>query len=253
MTIELFYTALYLMIAIAVVVFIALYFVDAGYGMFNTARWGKTVSNRVGWTIMEAPVFCILVAMWICSDRNNMLVPSMMLSLMVLHYFNRAFIYPSLFPTKSRMPVAIVCMAITFNLINGTLQGGWLMYLAPIDMYTAGWLQTPQFIGGLLLFFTGMAINIHSDKVIRNLRKPGDTRHYLPQKGLYKYVTSANYFGELVEWTGFAILTWSLSGAVFAIWTFANLVPRANAIYKRYRTEFGDEVGKRKRIIPFIY
>ena len=87
------------------------------------------------------------------------------------------------------------------------------------------------------------------------MRKPDDTRHYLPKKGMFKYVTSANYFGEFVEWFGFAILTWSLSGAVFALWTFANLAPRAAKIYDNYKKEFGDELDtlKVKRIIPFIY
>ena len=78
-------------------------------------------------------------------------------------------------------------------------------------------------------------------------------RHYLPQKGMYRYVTSANYFGEIVEWAGWAILTCSLSGLVFLWWTIANLVPRANAIWHRYREEFGDEVGNRKRVFPFLY
>ena len=70
---------------------------------------------------------------------------------------------------------------------------------------------------------------------------------------MFNYVTSANYFGELVEWCGFAILTWSASGALFAWWTFANLVPRANTIWHKYKAMFGKEVGNRKRIIPFIY
>lgn len=107
---------------------------------------------------------------------------------------------------------------------------------------------------GAAIFFIGMAINLHADHVIRNLRKPGDTRHYLPEKGFYRYVTSANYFGELVEWTGFALLTASPAAWVFVWWTAANLVPRADAIYKRYCEEFGKQaVGSRKRIIPYIY
>jgi 3-oxo-5-alpha-steroid 4-dehydrogenase 1 len=110
-----------------------------------------------------------------------------------------------------------------------------------------------MFIIGTMIFFVGMLINLHSDNVIRHLRKPGDTRHYLPAKGLYKYVTSANYFGEIVEWGGWALLTFSWSGLVFFWWTFANLVPRANAIYRRYRSEFGDAVGSRKRVFPYIY
>lgn len=72
-------------------------------------------------------------------------------------------------------------------------------------------------------------------------------------KGMYRYVTSANYFGEIVEWAGWAILTCSLSGLVFLWWTIANLVPRANAIWCRYREEFGDAVGERKRVFPFLY
>ncbi|MBQ2452334.1 MAG: 3-oxo-5-alpha-steroid 4-dehydrogenase, partial [Bacteroidales bacterium] len=58
-----------------------------------------------------------------------------------------------------------------------------------------------------------------------------------------------------VEWVGFAILTWSFSGAVFAIWTFANLAPRAARIYERYKQEFPEQLDtkKVKRIIPFIY
>ena len=151
------------------------------------------------------------------------------------------------------MPVSIMLMGVVFNVLNGFMQGEWLFYLAPADRYTTEWLTTPPFIIGTLIFFTGMVINWHSDNVIRHLRQPGDTRHYLPQKGLYRYVTSANYFGELVEWTGFAILTWSAAGAVFAWWTFANLVPRANAIYHRYQQEFGTQMGKRKRIFPFLY
>jgi 3-oxo-5-alpha-steroid 4-dehydrogenase 1 len=72
---------------------------------------------------------------------------------------------------------------------------------------------------------------------------------------MFNYVTSANYFGELIEWLGFAILTWSVSGLVFFIWTFANLVPRANAIYKRYKQEFPEEMQRKKlkRVIPFVY
>ena len=151
------------------------------------------------------------------------------------------------------MPIGIMLMGITFNILNGYMQGEWIFHLAPQSMYTTSWLYTPQFIIGTILFFTGMAINIQSDHIVRHLRKPGDTNHYLPQKGLFRQVTSANYFGEIVEWCGFAILTWSASGAVFAWWTFANLVPRANTLYNKYKVMFGDKLGNRKRIIPFIY
>lgn len=253
MSIEHFNWLLWGMIFVALVVFIALYFVQAGYGMFNNGKWGRTISNKWGWMIMEAPVFCILLVLWLLSDRRQMLVPSLMVGLMMLHYFQRAFVFPFLFKSESRMPVVIMCMAILFNLFNASIQGGWILYLSPVERYTTEWLSTPQFCIGVILFFTGLGINLHSDHIIRNLRQPGDTRHYLPEKGLYRYVTSANYFGEIVEWIGFALLTWSFAGLVFVIWTCANLIPRAHSIYLRYKSEFGDQVGNRKRVIPFIY
>lgn len=244
---------LWAMSGTALVVFIALYFVKAGYGMFRDSRWGISIDNKTAWVLMEAPVFVVMCLLWWDSDRRTDTVPLICFLLFQLHYFQRSFIFPLLMKGKSRMPIAIMAMGIVFNVLNGVMQGEWLFYLAPADRYTEAWLRTPQFIAGTVLFFIGMGINLHSDNVIRHLRRPGDTRHYLPAKGLYRYVTSANYFGEIVEWTGFALLTWSAAGAVFVWWTFANLVPRADAIYKRYQTEFGDEVGRRKRIFPFIY
>lgn len=203
--------------------------------------------------LMEAPVFFVMAGMWWTSERRFLPVECVFFALFQLHYFQRAFLFPWLLKGKSRMPVAILLMGVTFNLLNGYIQGEWIFYLSPLNLYTPQWLGSPQFIIGILLFFVGMVINWHSDRVIRHLRKPGDTRHYLPEKGLYRYVTSANYLGEIVEWAGWAILTWSLSGAVFLWWTIANLVPRANAIWHRYREEFGEAVGSRKRVFPFIY
>lgn len=245
-----------LLIAMAVVgaiVFVALYFVEAGYGMLFDKKWGTPIPNKIAWVAMEAPVFLVMLVLWAGSERQFETVPLLFFLFFELHYFQRSFIFPFLIKGKSKMPTGIMAMGIVFNVLNGYIQGMWIFYLAPETMYTLGWLTTPQFIIGTILFFGGMGINWQSDYIVRHLRRPGDTRHYLPKGGMFNYVTSANYFGELVEWCGFAILTWSASGALFAWWTFANLVPRANTIWHKYKTMFGPEVGNRKRIIPFIY
>lgn len=253
MTIEYFTWFLIVMAVIAGIVFVALYFVEAGYGMLFDKKWGFPISNKVAWICMEAPVFIVMFALWYGSERRFELVSLLLFLLFELHYFQRSFIFPLLMKGKSKMPVGIMWMGIVFNILNGYMQGEWIFYLAPQDLYTEAWLRSPQFVVGTLLFFVGMGINWHSDYIIRHLRKPGDTNHYLPKGGMFDYVTSANYFGEIVEWCGFAVLTWSASGAVFAWWTIANLVPRANAIYHKYKAMFGDELGNRKRVFPFIY
>ena len=242
------------MAVIAVFVFIALYFVKAGYGIFRTKQWGLSINNKVAWVMMEAPVFIVMLYMWASNGASTALPSFLAFLLFQLHYFQRSFIFPMLMKGKSRMPIAIMLMGITFNVINGLLIGTSL-FVFPPSLFDEGmaYLTHPTSIAGIAIFFVGMAINLHSDHVIRHLRKPGDTRHYLPQKGFYRYVTSANYLGELVEWTGFALLCSTPAAWLFVLWTAANLVPRAAAIHRHYREEFGEAVGTRKRVIPFVY
>lgn len=256
-----YYIILTSMAVMAVIVFVALFYFKAGYGYLSTSKWGPKISNKAAWVIMEAPAFIFLLYQTInfaasgVETGNSRTVLYIMAGLFLLHYFQRSFIFPFLMRGKSKMPIAIMLMGMTFNTLNAYLIGGWLYSQAPAGMYGTHWLWSPQFIIGTVVFFTGMAINLHSDHIIRNLRKPGDTKHYIPRKGLYKYVTSANYFGEFTEWVGYAILTWSPAGLLFAAWTFANLAPRAKSLTAKYEEEFGEEYKslKKKHIIPFIW
>ncbi len=246
---------LIVMAVVAVVVFVSLYFVDAGYGKFYKSNWGPSLDNHWGWFLMEVPVFIVMLVLWMLSDRRGDFVRLVFLLLFELHYFHRSFIFPRQLRGHNRMPWTIVLMGALFNTLNALMQGGWIFFISPDDYYPQGWLTSLPFLAGTALFIAGMYVNIQSDSIIRNLRKPGDTAHYLPKGGMFRYVTSANYFGEFMEWVGFAILTWSWAGAVFALWTFANLAPRAARIYDLYSQEFPGELDtqKVKRILPFIY
>ena len=249
------------MAAMAVIVFVALFFFKAGYGYLSSSNWGPKINNKVAWILMEAPAFIFLLYYTVSfslsgiETGNSKIVLYIMAGLFLLHYFQRSFIFPLLMRGKSTMPIAVMLMGLVFNTLNAYMIGGWLYGAAPSGMYTTAWLYSPKFIIGLVIFVLGMGINLHSDHVIRNLRKPGDTKHYIPYKGFYRYVTSANYFGELTEWIGFAILTWSPAGLLFAVWTFANLAPRAKSLTEKYVQEFGNEYTKlnKKHIIPFIW
>lgn len=253
-----FYDFCSLMVLIGLVVWVALYFVDAGYGKMVSDKWGPAINNKIGWMLMECPVFLVMLYLWATSDVRFELPYLVMFLFFQIHYFHRSFISPALMRGNSKMPLVIMGLSVVWNLINGYLQGKWLFHLAPEHMpYADSWLLSWQFILGSCIFFLGMAINVSSDYIIRHLRQPGDTKHYLPKGGMYNYVTSANYLGEIIEWIGWAILTWSYAGFVFAWFTASNLVPRSHAIYKKYQQEFAEEFNARKpklkRIIPFIY
>ena len=64
MELNTFYNFLFIMSLIGLVVFISLYFVDAGYGKMRTEKWGPAINNKVGWFLMEAPVFIVLLYLW---------------------------------------------------------------------------------------------------------------------------------------------------------------------------------------------
>lgn len=64
-----FHLFLGVMCVIALFVFIALYFVKAGYGMFRTASWGYSISNKAAWVLMEAPVFIVMFWLWAGAGR----------------------------------------------------------------------------------------------------------------------------------------------------------------------------------------
>ena len=85
---------------IALFVFIALYFVKAGYGMFRTASWGISINNKLAWMLMEAPVFIVMLLLWWNSARYNSIAPLIFFLLFQLHYFQRAFVFPFLLKGK---------------------------------------------------------------------------------------------------------------------------------------------------------
>ena len=70
---------------------------------------------------------------------------------------------------------------------------------------------------------------------------------------MYRWIACPNYFGEMVIWIGWAIATWSLAGLSFAMWTAANLAPRAKSHKKWYQEQFADYPTERKALIPGVW
>src|SRR5512146_342177 len=148
------------------------------------------------------------------------------------------------------MPAVVVALGMAFNLLNGWANAAWLSHLGPAR--DPGWLAGPRFLGGLALFAAGLAVNHHSDQVLLALRRRGERGYAVPDRGLHRLVASPNYLGELVEWAGFAVLTWSPAAAVFALWNAANLVPRALAHLRWYRRTFPEYPRERRALIPYL-
>ena len=237
----------------AVGVFIALFFISAPYGRHARGGWGPQLPNWAGWLLMESFSAIVMLVMFLIGDAPRTLTTILFLLMWEAHYIHRSYIYPFLLRDgKKKMPITVILMAVVFNLGNGYVNGRYIFHFAD-GSYTAGWLFDPRFLIGFVLFIAGFAINRSADNTLRGLRKPGGKDYKIPHGGLYEYVSCPNYLGEILEWFGWAIATWSLPGLTFAIWTFANLAPRARSHHKWYHDQFSEYPLNRKALIPGIW
>jgi 3-oxo-5-alpha-steroid 4-dehydrogenase 1 len=231
--------------------FLLLLFVTAPYGRHSRSGWGPTIPARLGWVLMEAVAPLAFLYFYLKGNQSPRLVTVLFLGLFMLHYLNRSFLYPFRIKHGLRpMAVSIVLMGMIFNSVNGLLNGRYLNLFA--FRYPTGWLLDPRFLAGACLFFFGMYLNLHSDAILRSLRSGEEAGYKIPSGGAFELVSCANYSGELIEWIGWACMTWSLAGLTFTLWTAANLVPRAIAHHRWYRETFPDYPEKRKAIIPYL-
>jgi 3-oxo-5-alpha-steroid 4-dehydrogenase 1 len=231
--------------------FAAIRFITVPYGRHNRRGWGPQVRAYLGWMLMESPNFFVFAFFFFLAKGSVGTVELIFLALWEVHYLQRSFVYPFLMRNRqTRMPLVIVAMAMVFTTWNSYLNSRFLFHFSA--GYSPEWLTDPRFLLGVTLFVAGLAINWHSDRILRRLRRPGEKTYQIPHGGFFRYVSCANYFGETVEWAGWALATWSLPGLGFAIWTVANLGPRARSHHLWYRSHFADYPKNRRAYIPFL-
>lgn len=238
-----------LIFSLAILVFILLFFVSAPYGKFSRKGWGTDIKSKWAWMIMEFPSPFLMTIFFLTSDFKSL--PQYIFILAWLaHYVSRTFIYPFRQSGREKpYPVIVASMAVVFNLLNGFANGyGVFSFYS----YNSSWLYSWQFISGIIVFITGFVINKIADEKLRILRNKAPMEYVIPRGWLFDLISSPHYFGEIIEWAGWAIMTWSLPGLAFSVFTFANLFPRAIASHRWYRSHFPEYPSDRKAIIPFI-
>jgi hypothetical protein len=253
MNIDTFNTLVYIWIIMALVTFPFVLKVKAPYGRHTKTGWGPMIDNRLGWIMMEAPSLIMITVFFLTGNGEKPGLTWLFFGLFAFHYINRTLIFPFRLRTLGKkMPVSIALMAVFFNLVNGFLNGYYLGNIATTALYPPDFFTDPRLVLGLVLFSVGFYINWQADHILINLRKPGETGYQIPDKGLFRWISCPNHFGEIIEWSGFAIMTGSMPGLSFAIWTFVNLLPRALQHHQWYKNNFSRYPADRKAIFPGI-
>jgi 3-oxo-5-alpha-steroid 4-dehydrogenase 1 len=225
-------------------ILIGAFMTKAPYGRFGFEGVGLSLSPRVGWFLMELPATISFVWFYAHGENAGELVPMLFLGIWLIHYSNRGFIFPVLMRvakgSKGTFSLMVVAAGWLVTTLHGYLNAVFISQLS--THLTPDWLRDPRFLVGMTLYAFGFIMNVHSDKIIRNLRSKAEVasgeRHYrIPRGGLFRYVTNPSYFTEIVSFAGFAIATWS---------------PGALQIQKWYEEKFPDYPKDRKVLIPFV-
>ena len=102
-------------------------------------------------------------------------------------------------------------------------------------------------------FLCGMFVNIQSDNILKALRKEGETGYKIPYGGMFRFVSSPNYLGEILEWVGFALIAQTAAAIWFALFSVIFLGWRGLKTHQWYRQKFGsDYPGDRMAVVPLI-
>ena len=241
----------WVMFGLGAVTWVALAFITAPYGRHARGGWGPTTPARIGWIAMELPAVVAFAIVFAAGEHRASTMPLVLLAIWQSHYVYRALIYPFRLGTRATpIPWSIVLMGASFNVFNAYLNARWISQLGD---YAGAAPSEPWFIAGVAMFFAGLGVNRMADRVLFRLRAAsGEQRYAIPRGKLFALVSCPNYLGEIVQWSGWALLTLSLPGLAFAFYTLANLAPRAIAHHAWYRSRFPDYPPARKALIPFL-
>jgi protein-S-isoprenylcysteine O-methyltransferase Ste14 len=110
----------------------------------------------------------------------------------------------------------------------------------------------------LLLFLAGSTITTGSELGRHLWKRRPERQGQLYTGGLFRWARRINYFGELVSWSGYALLAHYpaaalVPAAMFSGFVFYNIPVLDAYLARHYGQAFHDFAARTKKLIPFIY
>lgn len=221
------------------------------YGRYAAADERHTMASRPGWLLFESPQWWAFTVTYWCTAAAFSWPGLVLYALWQCHYIYRGILYPLRRNDHAkRFPVNTIVFGFVFNALNGFANGYAVGHSA--HLMDSAWFSDPRFVVGLIVAAAGWIINYQADTILINLRSDGFAGYRIPRGGAFHWVSGANYSGEILLWCGWAIMSWTSAGLVFAVFTVSNLLPRALSHHQWYLEKFPDYPKERKAAIPWL-
>lgn len=249
---------------LALVTFLSQRANPAPYGKHDqaAANWGPKIPQRLAHITSDAVPgvlwFALIFFLYSKEYSAKEIINYVLFGVFLIHTVHRGILHPLLMRYKSSKVALGICLgALIPNFLYHFLNANHIA----VAKYDNSYYYDPRFILGLLLFVIGFIINRWADWMLRSLRKTrgnfvdssGCVGYYIPYGGLFELVSCPNYFGELVQWIGWTLATWSLAGFVWTCFSAATFLARAHHNHMWYKENFENYPPNRKAIIPFLY
>jgi len=242
---------------LAVITCITQWVKPAPYGKHEREdpNWGPKIPQRLSHIISDAItgilMFSLVFFLFSTEVADKGILNYVFYGLFMVHTLHRGLIHPlTMRYRSSSVPIGITIGGLMPNVLYQWLIANHI----GVAGYDSSYPYDPRFILGILIYVVGFVINRWADFKLRSLRSTkGCTGYYIPYGGLFDLVVMPNYFGELVQWIGWTIATWSLSGVVWTLFCAATFVPRSRHNLQWYKEQFENFPSNRKALIPFIF
>jgi steroid 5-alpha reductase family enzyme len=110
----------------------------------------------------------------------------------------------------------------------------------------------------LILFIAGSGLTTGSELSRKQWKKQEENLGQLYTGGAFRYAQHINYFGEIVSFSGFAMLTRSWWAGIVPIFmllafVFVHIPALDQHLREHYSTEFVEYQRTTKKLAPFLY
>lgn len=220
-----------------------------------------SLSSKV--TLAALHLGIVLVVVWILFGGGIALINGMLgaeqhvgsvlrraiLAAAAILYFLRTLATLSIF-LRRRLPwseVATIAVWIgTLDLLFAYLGG---RNEAPMGMWAA--------VGGGLVLI-GSALNTGAEWQRHSWKRHAENEGHLLTEGLWKYSRHINYFGDVVLFSGWALLTGrpallAVPSLMIFLFTSVNIPAQDRYLAERYPEEYESYASRTARLIPYLY